>query len=48
MRRGEVVEVAAVLAIYEWLTFYLEQDKNQAYDEEAPPISLDIHLLTQV
>ena len=42
-----MVEVAAALAIYEWLTFYLEQDENQAFDEEAPPASLAIHLLTQ-
>ena len=27
-------EVAAALAIYKWLTFYLEGDKNPAYVDD--------------
>ena len=42
-----MVKVAAALAIYEWLTFYSELDENKAFDEESPPTSLSIHLLTQ-
>src|SRR3954466_5766383 len=33
-------EVAAAQAIYKWLTIYLEEDENQAFDEESPPTSL--------
>ena len=37
---GVVVEVVAALAIYKWLTIYLEYDENHAFDKEMPPTSL--------